>query len=167
MHRRQFLFAFGPLLLASAGLRSQQRPGLQLITPDELEAERKALAQAGLTPDTAFEQYLKQIPRSGPGAPEIRILSPDIVRPVRSPVSIDVAFVPAEGARIDPASLRIRYGFIGLDVTKRIREYADVSEAGIQATVESIPPGKHNFEISIADSLMRVARAQMRCQVLA
>src|SRR5262249_21299321 len=50
------------------------------------------------------------------GAPTIRIVEPDITRPVRSPVNIRIGFHAAPNARIAVNSLRVRYGFLGIDI---------------------------------------------------
>ncbi len=54
------------------------------------------------------------------GAPTISIQEPDITRPVRSPVNIRIRFQAAANARIEVNTLRVRYGRLGIDLTRRI-----------------------------------------------
>src|SRR5262249_11532774 len=54
------------------------------------------------------------------GAPIIRVEEPNTTRPIRSPVRIRVTFQTAGNATIVPNSLRVRYGSLGIDITRRI-----------------------------------------------
>ena len=90
------------------------------------------------------------------GAPTIRIDEPDITRPIRSPVRIRISFQAATGARIMTNTLRVRYGFLGLDITRRILAHATPTPSGISVDDAELPRGHHRVTVQIADNLGRV-----------
>lgn len=164
MLRRQLLWGLVPVLWSLTATRARGAQQLSLLTPEDLRLESEALARAGLTANAAADEQWRVGPRAGPGAPQILIRSP--AGPVRAPFSIQVEFAPAEGARIDLPTLRVRYGYAGIDVTNRIREFAQMGPLGFTVLVEAIPAGRHDFEVSIADTLMRSTRRRLHCEVL-
>jgi hypothetical protein len=91
-----------------------------------------------------------------PGAPTISIETPDITRPVRSPVNIRIAFQAAANARIAVNSLRVRYGFLGIDITRRILAHARPTPTGVFVEDAELPRGRHKVTIQIADNMGRV-----------
>jgi hypothetical protein len=90
------------------------------------------------------------------GAPTIRIEEPDITRPVRSPVNIGIRFQAAANARIAVNSLRVRYGFLGIDITRRILAHARPTPTGVFVEEAELPRGRHKVTIQIADNMGRV-----------
>ncbi len=61
-------------------------------------------------------------------------------------------------AKIVLSSFRAVYGiFIKLDITEKIKAHAKLDDTGLFAEGVSLPTGKHNVTISIADNLGRVA----------
>ena len=50
----------------------------------------------------------------------IDVVEPDTTKPIKSPFSIHVRFRPESGARIVPASFRVKYGWLNLDITQRL-----------------------------------------------
>lgn len=56
-----------------------------------------------------------------------------------------------EDVPVDVESLEILYGWLEIDVTDRIREYAEITEAGITAPGAKLPSGDHSFLLRIAD----------------
>jgi len=86
----------------------------------------------------------------------IRIEEPDITRPVRSPVRIRISFQAAANARIVVNSLRVRYGFLGIDITRRILAHARPTASGVSVDDAELPRGRHKVTIQIADNLGRV-----------
>jgi len=89
------------------------------------------------------------------GAPTIRIVEPDITRPVRSPVNIRIGFHAAPNARIAVNSLRVRYGFLGIDITRRILAHATPTPSGVFVEDAELPRGRHKVTIQIADNMGR------------
>ena len=90
------------------------------------------------------------------GAPTIRIEEPYITRPVRSPVNIRIGFQAAANARIAVNSLRVRYGRLGIDITRRILAHARPTPSGVFVEDAELPRGRHRVTIQIADNMGRV-----------
>ena len=98
-------------------------------------------------------------------APLIVVHSPETSAPISGPVRIEVTFVPAGNVPIDPASIKVSYGVLGIDITERVRRYATISAQGITAELPSMPKGKHTFEIRISDVQKRSSHIRVRCEV--
>jgi len=125
--------------------------GFELVSPQEYQSELAARAR----PRAAF------VPRTAdPNAPSITVVKPDRGQPIRPPVDIDVRFSAAEGSTISVASLRILYGFLGLDITQRILAApgVQVSAGGLRASGARLPSGSHKLLIEIADNYGRTGR---------
>ena len=90
------------------------------------------------------------------GAPTIRIEEPDITRAVRSPVNIRIRFRAATNAKIEVNTLRVRYGFLGIDITRRILAHARPTPSGVFVEDAELPRGRHRVTIQIADNMGRV-----------
>jgi hypothetical protein len=93
-------------------------------------------------------------------APTIAVVEPDCSTAIRGPVNIDVRFQAATGATVDPATLKIRYGVLKLDVTHRILNTpgVQVSAAGFKTFGAQLPHGNHQLSIEITDSMGRTGR---------
>lgn len=89
-------------------------------------------------------------------APAIRIEEPDITKPVRSAVKIRVHFQPGANARIVVDTLRVRYGFLRIDITRRILAHARPTPSGVFVDDADLPRGRHEITIQIADNMGRV-----------
>ena len=103
-------------------------------------------------------------PRSG--APTIRIEEPNTTRPIRSPVRIRVIFQPAGNATIVVNSLRVRYGSLGVDITRRILAHARPTASGVTVNDAELPRGRHRVTIQITDNLGRVGTQSVQFTVL-
>jgi len=90
------------------------------------------------------------------GAPTIRIEEPDITRLVRSPVNIRIRFQAAANAKIDVNTLRVRYGRLGIDLTRRILAHARPTQSGVFVEDAELPRSRHRVTIQIADNMGRV-----------
>jgi hypothetical protein len=98
--------------------------------------------------------------------PSITIVSPQsTVRPISTPVRIEVAFETSPGARIVPDTFKVLYGLFKIDVTSKIRPYAVVSERGLLAEKAVLPPGTHRLFIQISDSAGRTAESEVKFSV--
>jgi hypothetical protein len=91
-----------------------------------------------------------------PGAPVITVDMPDESKPVQSPVSIRISFHPQGNATINPSSFRATYGFLGIDITSRITDHAQLTASGLSADNAQLPTGHHKVNIQIADSMNRI-----------
>lgn len=100
------------------------------------------------------------------GKPSITIVSPrSTVRPISTPVRIEVAFETSPGARIVPDTFKVLYGLLKIDVTSKIRPYAVVSEHGLLAEKAVLPPGTHRLLLQISDSAGRTAESEVRFSI--
>lgn len=85
----------------------------------------------------------------GPG---IRVLSPDLATgPLKSPLTLKLAFEPRGGAKIDATSLKISYlKATPIDLLDRVK--SGVSDSGIDLANAEIPPGEHAIQVTLQDS---------------
>ena len=91
-----------------------------------------------------------------PGAPIIEVDQPDQTTAIRTPVNIRLRFRPKGGAKIDLSSFRASYGWLGVDITARIIEHAQINSSGLVADNAEIPSGHHKVTLEIADNMHRV-----------
>jgi hypothetical protein len=139
MNRRIFFLG----LIASSYADAAKADMWSLATEEEFQRENSAsLAPKPATP-------------SQPDAPIITVDQPDASNPVKSPVSIRISFHPQGSAAINVKSLRITYGFFGIDVTNRIVEHAQLTASGLSADNAQLPAGHHTVTVEISDSLNR------------
>jgi hypothetical protein len=101
--------------------------------------------------------------------PSIELLSPENGGIYTSPIGIEIAFAPKDGATIDLSTLTVTVvsttvaGVFEVDITEDIISYA--SEKGIKAPDAEIPAGEHVVTIKVADSEQRVAEEQLSITV--
>lgn len=123
---------------------------------------RRGFAWTLLTTEEVSEETKAQPPKEEPalaapvGAPVIEVLEPDSSRPIKAPVNIRIRFRAQQGATIDPATFRAKYGWLGLDITGRLIGHAKIDAAGVSADNAEIPAGHYMVTLQIADSLGRV-----------
>jgi hypothetical protein len=141
MNRRMLIFGVLGSLYTEV-CRAEEWP---LVTKDEFERDIAGAAQIGAT------QPLIQ-----PGAPTITVEEPDAEKLIKSPVTIRLSFRPTNGAVIDVKTLRVTYGFLGIDITSRIVEHATLSASGLFADNAQLPAGHHRVTIRIADNVGHV-----------
>ena len=140
MHRRSLILG----AIASSNFWIRGANAWPLVTRQQQQRENAA----------PHEQTAPAPTRSG--APTIRIEEPDITRPVRSPVNIRIRFQAAANARIEVNSLRVRYGRLGIDITRRILAHARPTPSGVFVEDAELPRGRHRVTIQIADNMGRV-----------
>ena len=140
MYRRHLIVG----LIASACFGLRRANAWPLVTRQQVQRENAAPhRQAAPAPTPS-------------GAPTIRIEEPDISRPVRSPVNIRIRFQAAANARIEVNTLRVRYGRLGIDITRRILAHARPTQTGVFVEDADLPRGRHRVTIQIADNTGRV-----------
>jgi len=146
------------LLLAVAALASAAQGGFQLLTSREYQSELAARAAPGATFTAKAADF---------NAPTITVVAPDHSAPIKPPVDINVQFAAAQGATVNPSSLKIMYGFLKLDITQRILQApgVQVSAAGLKASGAQLPSGSHKLLIEIADNIGRVGRQPLEFTV--
>ena len=100
-----------------------------------------------------------------PDAPLIEVVQPQILSGVRPPFPVELRFVARAGSQIDPGTLKVRYGMMGIDLTDRIRKGATVTPDGLKAEKVEIPTGDHRLTVRIADSGGHVGEKEIRIKV--
>lgn len=101
-----------------------------------------------------------------PDMPRIKVLSPDLVKDVfTAPLPIELKFTSAGDAEIDPASFKASYGFMRIDITKRITQSVKVSKSGFSIAEAAIPKGSHRLLLQVADTKGRVGETDLRFTV--
>jgi hypothetical protein len=151
-----FIMVAGLLVAALAG--AAPHAGFQLLSAQEYQSELAARATPGATITLRSADF---------DAPTISVIRPDHAAPIQPPVDIDVHFKAAQGATVNVASLRIMYGFLKLDITKRILAApgVQVSAAGLKASGAQLPSGSHKLIIEIADNIGRTGRQPLEFTV--
>lgn len=152
--RRDWLIRLAAAPLLGWAATAPRAEPWQLVTADEVA--RDAAAPPRLTPRAA----------PVPDAPRIRVLAPTLAgAPLGNPIRIDLAFSAAVDAEIDPASFRIQYGALRIDLTERVLARVTVQKTGLKVDDVVIPPGQHRLLLRIADSKARVGEAELRFTV--
>jgi hypothetical protein len=148
----------GAGLMAAALASAAPHAGFQLLSAQEFQSELSARA----TPGAAITLRAADF-----DAPTITVIKPDRTAPIQPPVDIDVHFKAAQGASVNIASLKIMYGFLKLDVTKRIIDApgVQVSAAGLKASGAQLPSGSHKLTIEVADNIGRTGRQPLEFTV--
>lgn len=150
MNRRNLIIG----VIASSFFGIRRANAWPLVTRQQLRRENAA----------PHEQAAPAPTRSG--APAIRIEEPDIARPIRSPVRIRISFQAGANARIAVNTLRVRYGFLGIDITRRILAHARPTSSGVSVEDAELPRGHHRVTVQIADNLGRVGSKSFEFNVL-
>jgi hypothetical protein len=99
--------------------------------------------------------------------PLIDILKPDPVADlkVKAPFAISVQFKSQADAPIDPATFKVMYGALKIDITSRITKFVKVTKEGFALDNAQIPVGKHRLTLQVQDEKQRVAERELRVEV--
>jgi hypothetical protein len=114
-------------------------------------------------PDDDADFYERAV---DPLAPEITVRQPGEASKYSPPIDIEISFRPMAGSSIDLDSLKIAYGSLGINVTKRVLEHATVTPEGILSKGAKLPSGKHKLTVSIADDLGRVGKRRFKFEIV-
>ncbi len=156
--RRQALhgivsFAICPLLFQGSA-QAQER---WLISPEEREASARAEKRG--TRGFAVED-------SKGDDPIVEILAPGQNQRIVSPVDFNVRFSTRPPASIVPSSVRILYGSLGINITRRIVDYGGrITAEGITLTKAPLERDTYRITVEVANSDRRVARKTVRFRV--
>ena len=149
------------LLLAAAPL-ARAAP-FALIS--EEEAQREAAAAALAPPAPPRPRSLPLPPRQ---APAIDVLAPvPEGATVNSPLRLEMAFKAPADARIVPASFRLLYGLLKIDLTERLQRHARLTESGVLIEEAAVPPGTHRVIVRVADDKGRMTERELVLRVVA
>lgn len=100
-----------------------------------------------------------------PLGPEIGVVRPSEGDTFEAPVDIHITFEPTAGAEIDLSTLKITYGFLGIDITERVTENAEVNERGILSKGAMLPAGKHKLTVFVGDNLGRIGKRRFSFRI--
>jgi hypothetical protein len=96
----------------------------------------------------------------------------DIVKPepamdlkVKAPFPIVVQFKGQQDSAIEPATFKVLYGFLKIDITDRITKFVKVTKEGFALDKANIPVGKHRLTLQVADDKQRIAERELRVEV--
>jgi hypothetical protein len=139
------------LFLSTRALASTIAAGIGVVT---LPAAAQSAWHLITPQEEARDDVAPHIPappdRSGPLT--IDLLRPDLSRPIRNPTTIELRFSPGPGGTINTGSFNATYGWLGIDVTRRLLEHAVITANGLVAHDVDLPPGNHRITLSIADT---------------
>jgi hypothetical protein len=153
VHRRTLIFG---LLALYATVCRARAAAWALITKEEFELDSTAPhREESLAATQPLSRSMRRTSRP-PDAPIIELEQPNATKPIKPPLTIRIHFRPKEGATIDLTSFRVTYGWLALDITKRIIEHAHVSASGLLANNADIPAGRHRVTLQVADNMHRV-----------
>ena len=112
-----------------------------LVTPQEYARDKAA---------PRFEALVTSPPAQA--SPAIRVVQPDISRRLTNPVTIEVQFAAGPGRAINMQSFNATYGWLGIDITRRVLEHSMKTANGLVARNVELPPGEHRVTMSITDT---------------
>ena len=99
-------------------------------------------------------------------APTIDVLTPKAGLPAKPPFDVRVAARPPEGLGIDRTSIRIRYGFFKIDITKRMLALGRWEGNEFIVHQAKAPAGTHWFYVTLADTAHHQATVSLRVVIL-
>ncbi len=147
------------LCLAGAGL--VWAGPVQLVSDEEVAREQAFGGQM----EEQEPVRIRTATRSISLAPEVVLLAPKPDGAVKTPFPIRIQFVPAPGTEIDPASFKVLYGFLGLDITDRVLSKVQPSSSGITVDQAAIPAGQHSLRLQIWDKQGRKGETSVKLVV--
>ena len=120
------------------GLMTVSATAWPLVTPEEDRRDDAAPHKPG--------------PADVPGPPTIEVRRPDLSAPIRNPATIDILFSAGAGRTINMQSFRATYGWLGIDITRRLLQHATKTLDSLTAADVDLPGGSHKVTLSIADN---------------
>ena len=98
--------------------------------------------------------------------PSIVLVRPETTGPLRNPVSLELRFETTSGAGINMDSVRATYGWLGIDITRRLLAHATRTANTLSAENVNIPLGRHRVTISVADTAGRVGSRTFQISIV-
>ena len=92
-------------------------------------------------------------------------MRPGSTESIPSPLDIELRFILKPPSKFVQNSLRVLYGFFGLDVTDRLAKHAQLTAEGILAKNAALPAGSHSITIEISDDRGRVGRKEFSFEI--
>lgn len=147
----------------AAAAHVSDRAATSLVSDSEAAASAKAFAEHPEGPVLA-EKHL-QFSSGNPLAPTIEVVEPRVDAATNPPFNVRVVAHPHEGLAIDRNSIRIRYGFFRIDVTKRMLALGHWRGNEFIVNHASAPAGTHWFYVTLADTDHREANVAVKVVV--
>ena len=99
--------------------------------------------------------------------PQIDIIQPQLVTDlkVKAPFAINVRFKGQDETAIDPATFKVMYGALKIDVTNRITKFVTIDKDGFFLENAQFPVGKHRLTLQIQDEKHHMAERELRLEV--
>ena len=66
---------------------------------------------------------------------------------------------------IDPATFKLMYGALKVDITSRVTQFVTVTKDGFSLDNARVPPGRHRLTLQVLDEKQRVAERELRIEV--
>lgn len=161
MNRREFVAGVTGLWLSGGSWAEAEA---QLVTPEMVQDEQGYETREGLSPSIRVATGR----RRSLEFPVITVVAPpldggDLVAPFR----VELAFSTTSDAKVMPSSLRVRYGFLLLDITDRVLQGATALTAD-RLLIERarIPSGSHRLVVTLADDKGHSSQREMRIRVV-
>ena len=84
---------------------------------------------------------------------------------VKVPFAIAVQFKGQRDSPIDPATFKLMYGALKVDITSRVTQFVTVTKDGFSLDNARVPPGRHRLTLQVLDEKQRVAERELRIEV--
>jgi hypothetical protein len=108
-----------------------------------------------------IEQAIKE---TAPGGPSFELVKVSGPADRDGLTGLGVRFLAGPYSAIDYASLRIRYGRLRFDITKRVQECLGLKEE-LMVTSKLLPRGRHRLRIAVADMQSNEAELMLAVRV--
>lgn len=148
---------------AAASARPSDRMGTSVVSPREAAASARAFRAHPEGPVLAEDRL--NYSAANPLAPTIEVVEPHVDTATNPPFNVRVVARAHEGLAIDHNSIRIRYGFFRIDVTKRMLALGHWQGNEFIVNHANAPAGTHWFYVTIADTDHREANVAVKVVV--
>jgi len=117
-------------------------------------------SEAAQPPSSDVSMSVRGITRG----PTVDQISPSPTVAVHSPLELKIKFTAHNGAKLDPAAVKVLYEKEApIDLTDRLRKY--MSSDGIDMPDAEVPPGTHLLRVELKDSLGRKSVSEVKLRV--
>ncbi|MGO9016091.1 MAG: hypothetical protein ACLQF0_14065 [Dissulfurispiraceae bacterium] len=83
--------------------------------------------------------------------PKIMIVIPEANHEYRSPLAIEVRFIPREDSEVDLSQFKVEcLKFFNIDITDRVKRYT--TKQGVKVDRAELPVGNHKLRLTIGDT---------------
>lgn len=83
--------------------------------------------------------------------PKIMIVIPETNHEYKSPLAIEIRFIPREGSEVDLSQFKVEcLKFFNIDITDRVKKYT--TRQGVKVDRAELPPGNHKLRLTIGDT---------------